>query len=361
MSGDLKRSELRDISGHPSPLARCALLSLVSACVLTSAPCVARADDQHRVTVLEENDSLYTDDDRHYSQGLRLSDLTPDIAPGSNANRPFDLVGGVLPIFSQDKSDKASPRRMALFLGHSIFTPENKTLKPPDLSDRPYGAWLYMGGSLLQESHGNMLENLEISLGVVGPAALGKLVQNDFHQFVGVTPSRGWSKEIHNEPGLVVTYERLWRISLLGDADIGLDVVPQLGATVGNIFTYGSAGALLRFGKNLQVDYGGARIRPALSGTDYFNASRLDGKLGYSIYAGFQGRAVAQNIFLDGSAFHQDPSVDKKPLVADFQAGVSVFWSDDLQLNFSAVRRTREFQGQNSPDNIGTASISFSL
>ena len=126
------------------------------------------------------------------------------------------------------------------------------------------------------------------------------------------------------------------------------------------LLTY-AAGALLRFGKNLQVDYGGARIRPALSGTDYFNASRLDGKLGYSIYAGFQGRAVAQNIFLDGSAFHQDPSVDKKPLVADFQAGVSVFWSDDLQLNFSAVRRTREFQGQNSPDNIGTASISFSL
>jgi lipid A 3-O-deacylase len=336
-------------------------LSLASACVLMLVQSVARADDDHRVTLLEENDSLYTDYDRHYSQGLRLSDLTPDISPESAANRLFDLAGGALPIFSQDKMGAATPRRLGLFLGHSIFTPENKALKPPDLSDRPYGAWLYVGGSLLQESHGNMLENLEISLGVVGPSAVGKLVQNDFHQFVGVTPSRGWSKEIHNEPGVVLTYERLWRVSLLGDQSAGLDVVPQLGATVGNIFTYGGAGALLRFGKNLQVDYGGVRIRPALSGTDYFNAGRLDGALGYSIFAGAHGRVVGQNIFLDGSAFHQDPSVDKKPLVADLQAGISLFWSSRLQVNFSAVHRTREFEGQRSPDVIGTASVAFSM
>ena len=56
-----------------------------------------------------------------------------------------------------------------MFLGQSIFTPQNLTLKPPDPRDRPYAAWLYAGTSLLQESNRHMLENLELDLGVVGP------------------------------------------------------------------------------------------------------------------------------------------------------------------------------------------------
>ena len=107
MLGDSNRS-----GALPGQLERCLRLSLVSCCVLTAMGAVARADDVHRITLLEENDSLYTDYDRHYSQGLRLSDLTPDIGPESMANRPFDLVGGVLPIFSQDKASTAGARQL---------------------------------------------------------------------------------------------------------------------------------------------------------------------------------------------------------------------------------------------------------
>jgi lipid A 3-O-deacylase len=337
----------------------CVRLSLASCCVLVAMQGAALAEGGPRIGVLEENDSLYSDSDRHYTQGLRLSALGTELAPQSWGNRPFDLVGSVLPIFSSGAS--AQSRRYAVFLGQSLFTPEDTARKPPDSADRPYAAWLYLGASLLQESNGTMLENLELAVGTVGPGALGKLSQNDFHQFIGVRPARGWGQEIHNEPGLVLTYERLWRIGLLGDQGNGVEVIPQMGATLGNVFTYGSAGALLRWGRNLQADYGGGRIRPGLSGTDYFNAAHLDGKLGYSLFAGAQGRAIGRNIFLDGSAFHRDPSVEKKDFVLDVQAGFSLFWSDDIQMTFSAVRRTREYQGQPRPDIFGTASIAFSL
>jgi lipid A 3-O-deacylase len=336
-------------------------LSLTSCCILMAVQGAALAEGGLRIGVLEENDSLYTDSDRHYTQGLRLSALGGELAPLGWGNRPFDLVGGLVPIFSPGGAATSQSRRYAVFLGQSLFTPENKARKPPDPGDRPYGAWLHLGVSLLQETGGTMLENLEMAVGTVGPGALGKLSQNDFHQFIGASPSRGWGQEIHNEPGAVLSYERLWRIGLLGEHGDGVEVIPQLGATLGNIFTYGSAGALLRVGKNLQADYGGGRIRPALSGTDYFNAAHLDGKLGYNIFAGVQGRAVGRNIFLDGSAFHRDPSVEKKNFVMDLQAGFSLFWSEDIQMTFSAVRRTREYQGQPSPDVIGTASIAFSL
>lgn len=318
----------------------------------------AQAGEVHRFSLLEENDSLYADTDQHYTQGLRLSDLSPAIAPQSAWNAPFDLVADMSPALAQGGA--VHSRRAALFLGQSIFTPENKTLRRPDPSDRPYASWLYAGGGLLQETDRRMLENLELALGLVGPGALGRQVQNNFHQFIGVPSARGWSHDIQTEPGVMLSYERLWRWSLVGDGDNGFDLVPQLGATVGNVMTYGAAGAMVRLGKNLRADYGPARIRPALSGTDYFDGEHLDGKLGFYVFAGIQGRVVGRNIFLDGNSFRQSPSVEKETLVGDIQAGISLFWSNDLRVNFSAMRRSREFKGQPAPDLIGTASLAFS-
>ena len=347
--------------------ARLLSLALLSSCVFMGMQGVARADGSDRITILEENDSIYFNSDKHYTQGLRASDFAPAIGPKSGWNFPFKLANEIAsPLFEdQGTGPDSQPldytRHYAVFFGQSIFTPQNLVLKPPDPHDRPYGGWLYVGTSLLQETNRDMLENLELDLGVVGPGALGKQVQNNFHQLIGVAQARGWSSQIQNEPGAMLTYERLWRVPLLGHGDYGADIVPQLGATVGNVFTYGEAGAMLRVGKNLQADYGPVRVRPALSGTDYFDGSHLDGNFGYYFYIAAQGRAVGRNIFLDGNSFRTSPSVQKKVLVADTLAGFSLFWSNSWRLDFSAGRRTREFVGQESSDVMGTAAISFSL
>ena len=49
-----------------------------------------------------------------------------------------------------------------------------------------------------------------------------------------------------------------------------------------------------------------------------------------------------------------------KILVADLQAGFSIFWSSAIRVDLSVVRRTEEFRGQTTPDEIGTAAVSFS-
>jgi hypothetical protein len=69
---------------------------------------------------------------------------------------------------------------------------------------------------------------------------------------------------------------------------------------------------------------------------------------------------VAHNIFLDGNTARPSPSVPREVLVADFQGGVSVFWSSRIRFDFSAVRRTIEFVGQHHPDVIGTAALATS-
>lgn len=328
--------------------------------MLPALPAPARADDQVRFNILEENDSLYFNSDKHYTQGLRLSDLAPDVGPQSVWNDPFNVLSRIPWIFDEDGKDTPYSRRYALLLGQSVFSPKNLTLKTPSAHDRPYGGWIYGGVSLLQESNRDMLENFELDVGVVGPGALGKQVQNDFHQFIGVNQAKGWADQIQNEPGLMLSYERLWRMTLIGEGSGGVDIVPQAGVTAGNVFTYADLGAQMRIGKNLHAEYGPVRIRPALSGTDYFDANQLDGNLGYYFFMGVQGRAMGHNIFLNGNTFRQSPSVGMKVLVADFQAGFSMFWSSAIRLDLSVVRRTEEFRGQATPDEIGTAAISFS-
>jgi hypothetical protein len=330
-------------------------------CLAVALLAVARpacADDRSRVTLLEENDGLYFNSDKHYTQGFRLSYLGPDVRPDSFWNGPFDLLGGIPTVFPGGRRERS--RRYALEFGQSIFTPKEISVRPPDPRDRPYAGWLYGGISFLQDTDRRILENFEIQAGLVGPGSLGKEVQNDFHQFIDIGQAQGWSSQLQNEPGILISYERKLRLPLLGNGANGIDVIPEAGGTVGNIFTYAQIGGLLRIGKNLQVDYGPTRIRPALSGTDYFNGDYLDGPFGFYLYAGVQGRAVGRNIFLDGNSFRTSRSVDKKNLVADFQAGFAVFWSTAIKVDFSVVRRTAEFYGQRTPDVIGAASLSFS-
>jgi lipid A 3-O-deacylase len=313
-----------------------------------------------RFTVLEENDSLFFNSDKHYTQGLRLSDLiggTP--APGGLWDDAFNLLN-FGPFFNS-----GGTRKTAILAGQSIFTPKNLSLKPPDPRDRPYAGWLYGGISMLQENglpvdNGRMLENLEIDFGMVGPGALGELAQNTFHQFIGAQQAKGWSDQIQHEFGGMVSYERMWRLPLLGDNSFGADIVPEIGATAGNIFTYGDVGALLRIGKGLQADYGPVRVRPALSGTDYFDESGLDNGSGWYFFVGTQGRAVGRNIFLDGNTFRTSRSVPKKVLVGDAEAGISVLWSRSLRVDLGVTTRSAEFAGQHGLDDVCAAALTFS-
>ena len=52
--------------------------------------------------------------------------------------------------------------------------------------------------------------------------------------------------------------------------------------------------------------------------------------------------------------------MDKELLVADLQAGVSVFWLSGMRLDVSVVHRTKEFEGQNGADAFGVVSFGAS-
>ena len=323
---------------------------LVGLCVCASA---ARAG---QLSIVEENDSLFFTSDKHYTQGIRGAYLSDPLVPDDRRYRVFDQVPPLFPAAADGE------RRFDwIFLGQSIFTPANLTLNPPDPHDRPYAGWLYTGGALLQEN-GDQLTGLELLIGVVGPAALGRQVQNDWHQFVvGIPGGEGWHDQRKNEPALTLSYEQRWRFRLAELGGVGLDFVPAAGLTAGNVLTYGALGGTLRIGQDLRADYGPARIRPAPSGTDWFEVAHMTRPLGWYIFAGVEGRAVARNIFLDGNTVASGPRVDKKPLVGDLTAGVALFWRSAIRLDIGLLTRTKEFYGQRGEDSYAGFRFSFGL
>jgi lipid A 3-O-deacylase len=317
---------------------------------------VAYADDG-RLMVTEENDKFASLDDRHYTQGILASWQPGNLAVDSKWQTPFNWLASNTPLLNGNDFKRQYDWEV---LGQSIFTPQAIHTPNPPPTDRPYGAWLYTGASLLQQTKlttHDTLENTEVLAGIVGPLALGSIVQNDFHQFIGVQPAEGWHNQIHNEPGITASYERKWRFETPLNNYFSADAIPETGATVGNVFTYGEASAMVRIGHNIAADYGSKHIRPGLSGTGWFDEDALQGKIGWYFFLGTQGRAVGHNIFLDGNTWRTSASVNKRPIVADFVGGFSLLWSHSARLDFAVTERTKEFYGQGSPDRFGSVDL----
>ncbi len=306
-------------------------------------PAVAE-EDRGTFSILIENDRM-VNTDRHYTHGTRLSwlssaDDVPDWARD---------VAGHVPLFAKKRS-----LRIGYGLGQSIFTPEDTSSRALIPTDRPYAGWLYVSFSLVADT-GRRLDSFELDLGIVGPAALGQDVQNNFHDLIGVGRSNGWGHQLDNEPGLVLYYERKWRkLKEFSAYGLGVDVTPHLGGSIGNVFTYLAGGLAIRFGQDLPSDYGPPRIRPSLPGSSFFVPQ--DG-FGWYVFAGAEGRLIARNIFLDGNTFSDSHDVSKRIPVGDFQIGLA-FTFDFLRITYSQVFRTREFRGQSQADQFGAISLS---
>ena len=317
-------------------------------------PSADTAADDGIFSLQFENDGVTDDVDKYYTHGARFSYLSSKEAPLWSRE-----AAGYLPFFSQQ-----GKVRISYALGQSIFTPSDISTETLIENDRPYAGWLYAGLGLVSDSRsgsGNFKrrrDSLELNIGMVGPASQAEQVQVSGHKFRGATEPRGWDHQLKNEPGIMLIYDRQWqgRYDIKIDS-LGLELTPHIGGALGNIMTYAATGFTVRFGRHLDSDYGVPLIRPGLPGSVYF--ARNSG-FGWYLFTGFEGRAVLQNIFLDGNTFTDSHSVDKEPLVGDFQAGLVFTWKD-YRLSFTSVHRTREFDGQDSSTRYGAISLSIRL
>ena len=323
------------------------------------------AGDNGTLSIEVENDYFSPDNrDRHYTNGLKFGWL-PNPSPDGQADW-LEQQAKELPVGSDD-----STGRIGWSLGQNIYTPQDKKAFEPLPHDRPYAGWLYAGLSLIKAPvvdpqaplAVNQLDTLEIDMGVVGRAALGEQVQNSFHAFAfGNEHVNGWHNQLKSEPGLLISYDHKWQaLAQTNFWGLGADVTPTVGFDLGNVMIDAAAGGMIRVGRDLPADYGPPRIRPGLSGSDFFlSGPDSQHDFGWYVFAGTEGRAVAHNIFLDGNTFATSLSVPKKTLVADFQVGVA-FIVYGVRLTAQEIVRTQEFVHQHGDDEFGSISVSFNF
>ncbi|MEM9837911.1 MAG: lipid A deacylase LpxR family protein [Pseudomonadota bacterium] len=293
-----------------------------------------------------ENDGFFGSDD-NYTAGLRLSYLS--------GNQELDPMGSFLAdkILKLDTSPDKLRVRRGISIAQEIYTPEDVDVAEPLPDQHPYAGYLYVRFTRLIEQ-ADRVDQVSLDLGVVGPSALGQEAQNFIHDVVGRERYLGWDNQIDDTPGVNLNYDRQKRIAHGPETGLSWDCILNSGFSLGTVDTSVRAGGNVRIGQNLRSGFGPPRVRPATAGSGFFRPQ--DGMAWY-LFAGGEARAVAHNIFLDGSLFRDgDPSVEKNDIVADLQSGAA-FQLGRTQLSFTYVWRTQEFETQNENQQFAALSL----
>jgi hypothetical protein len=301
--------------------------------------------------------------DRDYTSGVRFGWLSPALP-----DLPEGLAGlTTIPTFFGEDPASSVTRRLGISIGQNIYTPQDTDTSAPISNDRPYAAWLYASVAL-QSTYKRVdpktmqdvpvrLDTLQLDLGLIGPAAGGEFVQNNFHKLIGVPIANGWANQLHNEPTIGLTFERRWRTNygvVFEDPKLEYDIVPRIGAAIGNAATYASVGGTLRVGKELRNDFGPARARPALPGSEGFVGEGF----GWYLFVGAGGEAVARNIFLDGNTDGNSMRVSHRPFVGEAQAGLTILFRG-VRISYTQVLRSPEFYERDRWTQFGSINVTF--
>ncbi|MFK7828300.1 MAG: lipid A deacylase LpxR family protein [Congregibacter sp.] len=312
-----------------------------------------------------END-LFAQTDRDYTNGIRISVVSPDLVDYIEDETLPAWVRGINRklTFFRDDPKEALQRNLVLSLGQTIFTPRDREATALVKDDRPYAGWLFARAGYQTRSELQM-DSLEISIGVVGPAALGQESQDLVHDLRGFERFEGWDNQLDNELGFNILWEekRKARFFENSNSRFAMDMIGHAGIALGNVATYTNIGAELRLGWSIPDDFGTASLRPGGdNSTPDVNWSRrnTDRDWGLHGFVSFDTRLVARNIFLDGNSFENSHSVDREPVVADAAVGLSMYYRG-ARLSYAQIFRSREFDTQGETHSYGSLALSYIL
>lgn len=341
------------------------LLFPLCAAVLVFSPYHAKADNQKKTLqeripreVLDKKDSFFSvtvendlfgkGTDQNYTHGTRLTYFDMGAEPPGFAK----LLDRWVPTFEVNETTS-----VYYSVGQNLYTPEDIEARIPDPNDRPYAGFLYGAAGFISVTD-NHIDDVEITLGVVGPSALGGETQEFVHDVIDADDPSGWDYQLKNELGFILSWQRRWPEAFADEiGPFYFRTTPHVGISLGNVYTYAASGLSFQLTpKQYKWQSQPLRVRPAIPGSGFFHVP--EERFAWSLFAGVEGRLVGRNIFLDGNTFEDSPSVDKKYFVADANAGVS-FTYGRAQLSYTLNYRTREFDGQEDESLFGAISLGY--
>jgi lipid A 3-O-deacylase len=304
-----------------------------------------------------ENDILATKDkgDRYYTNGIKFERIHPDV-----------MVGFLEKIFPEVREKTSTAYSWAI--GQNIYTASDITV--PDIipGDRPYAGWLYFN----LKKYSNSIKarrriSSELSLGVIGPAALAGPVQKGVHKIINSPEPKGWPHQIKNSPA--ISYSLELEDQLYDSDNSHLDMIWFTNAEIGTVSDNFGMGSMIRiapfrvldsyfestFSKQTTIrekreGLEGINSRASLNDTVNVIAPAEKKKLAMYFFVKPSVRFVAYNALLQGGVFtgrSNDRSISPNELermYLNFDVGVVIPLGYRFDLVYGQSFRTAEFR-----------------
>lgn len=184
---------------------------------------------KHEITVITDNDNYDLEfTDRYYSNGFIIQ-----------YNR-----------LAKPQSKTIDKKILRFEAAHKVYNPyvNNKSIQEVLANmDRPYAGWLSASAGITQIKNTESVWQYDVTVGIMGPGARGRQIQQGWHKLVGLYEVFGWEYQLKNEAGFNLSsgyYHSL--IKSAPQKNISLHTVTK--AMLGNTFTNASAGLLFKTG-----------------------------------------------------------------------------------------------------------------
>jgi len=294
---------------------------LLAALALLLASCTTTGGAVGASSILRSVDNdLFAKSDDQYTSGLSISYVGEHERAFDDAEVP-SWMGRFL---DEHWPFPAEEERFVIYsLSQRIFTPTDLDATEVVEGDLPYSALLY--GTITAGSQGpSRLDAFSLTLGVVGPWALGDEVQSAVHGVTGSDDPKGWDNQLENEPLLNVGFEERRRLARFGGGTgFGGDFLGGLSASLGNLETQATLASTARLGWRVPSNF--HMVSEFLAedslGLRHFGPEP-EKPLVYA-FAGFAATLLANAIYLDGNTFSDSHSVEHDPYVLRGSLGLA--------------------------------------
>jgi lipid A 3-O-deacylase len=299
-------------------------LTITLAFILAAAGAFAQKTYTNEIGIQTDNDSyLLQGSDRYYTDGYYMY---------------FRHA------LSTDSSKSLQNKVLGFEFGQKIFNPQSGSIAnyegvdQPSAVDRPFAAYLYVGSTLNLLYKDESSLKLSAQIGVVGPAALGKQIQDWVHDNFGFYHPSGWEYQIDNDPELNLSAEYRRLLARSESVDVTLDAYGNLGngfsgAGFGPIFRLGNFNQLFNSVTTQSTVTKNTSVAPLHKNEVFFYYKPMINWVAYD--ATIQG-----SLFRTRSPNSEEITLDKEPFVLTNQVGVA-FTANRLEFDIAAIFQSK--------------------
>ncbi len=259
----------------------------------------------------------------------------------------------------ENLNPKLEKKIVELELGHKIYNPFWSHVPDPAMHDRPFAGYAYAGGGINLYYKNESILKASAQLGILGPNALGKEVQTEFHKKVlkAYYTVEGWDYQVKDEIGLNLdlSYQRLFYRS----SSRLIDISGASSVLIGNTLSGLNAGILFRLG-NLNPFYESSSAN-----------SRIKNKQGdtrevpveFFLFTKPQLNLAVYDATIQGGLFRADKgpvTFGLRHWVYSQQIGVNFAWKR-LTAKYIVTLKTREVKSAADAYHYGSAILAYNF